>query len=199
MNEWLGAGTTERDLVIYDLVRNEHSAYSIRDFLSEETVDSLSNLPRTAGPVAGIVWSSMGAFDYHRMEFYPTIPRECRRLNLPFVVVDLLTREVREELVPDREIERKWSKPAFFPNGTWLCSMGDKPLPGAADRLQLPMFLRVEFGEGSDRQRRVYRLDAESGDYLAVAEAEWPDERLPLITAGLYRKAQTMESNSRDQ
>ena len=191
MDEWLGAGTTERDLVIYDLVRNEHSAYSIRDFLSEETVDSLTRNPRSAGPAPGVVWCRNGGFDYRRMEFYPTIPRECRRLDLPFVVVDLLTREAREEPIPDREIDRHWSEPAYFPNGRWLCSMGDEPLPAADEPLRLPMFLRVEYGEEGERQRRVFRLDQETGDYRVVTEQDWPDERLPLITAGMYRKAES--------
>lgn len=186
MDETSGVGVSDRDLVIYDLVRKEHSNYGIRDFLSSETVASLK--PHSFLP--GVEWCRTGAFDYQRMEYYPTIPSESRRLQLPFVVVDLLTRQAREEPVPDREIETGWSS-TDFPNGHWLCSMGDQPLPGADEPLRLPAFLRVEYGEEGKRQRRVFRLDQETGDYLAVPEHDWPDERLPLITAGMYREAES--------
>ena len=187
MDETSGAGVSDRDLVIYDLVRKERSNYGVREFLSNETVASLK--PHSFLP--GVEWCRNGAFDYERMEYYPTIPSESQRLHLPFVVVDLLTRKAREEPVPDREIQPGWSELVDLPNAHWLCSMGDEPLPRADEPLRLPAFLRVEYGEQGKRQRRVFRLDQETGDYLAVPEHDWPDERLPLITAGMYREAES--------
>ncbi len=86
-DEWTGAGTTKRDLVIYDLVRNEHSNYSIDDFLPKATVSQLES----HGFIKGVAWNRIPAFDYDRMEYYPSVPRKCRELGFPFVVVDLLS------------------------------------------------------------------------------------------------------------
>ncbi|MDC3224745.1 hypothetical protein OAU26_07420 [Mariniblastus sp.] len=172
------------NLVIYDLVRGDHSAYRLQDFLSDETIDSLKPHPFM---VNRIEWCRMFAFNYDRMEFYPSVPQTCRRLNFPFVVVNLLSRKVRVEAIPDNDIERIPPVTPFFPNGRWVPSTGDQPLPSLDKPFSLPAFLRVEFGELDSRKRRVFRLDKTSGDYLVIPESDWPDEKLPAIGAGMYR------------
>ena len=187
------SGTLDRDLVIYDLVRNEQSAYSVNDFLSAESIERLSAKPPPFPVLHGLVWQrGFPGFDYVKMEFYPTVPQKCRYSDseVPFVVVDLLSRTVRTEAIPDEDFP-EWTRASYFHSPRWIASAGNGLLPPAGEPLRLPAFLRVEFGEEGARQRRVFRLDEGTGDYLLVPEADWPDERLPLITAGMYREAES--------
>lgn len=181
--ERLGTGMSERELVIYDLVRKEQSAYGIQDFLPEATIASLERSDMRQG--RGLRWSDISSFDPVKMEFYPSRPQDCRKSNLPFVVMDLLSRQVSVKPVPEGDFARWWPD-CFFEDQHLRCSAGDQPIPSADAPLILPPYLRVEFGPQDNRERRVFRLDNESGDYLAVPETDWPDERLPLIVNGMY-------------
>ena len=184
MGERLGTGISERELVIYDLVRKEHTAYGIQDFLPSETIASLEPSGIRAG--ASLRWQSFPGFDPDRMEFYPSCTSECRQSKLPFVVIDLLSRKVRVEPVPSREIPPMGGQGCFFQQAQWICSAGDRPLPAANAPLKLPPYLRVEFGPKDKRERRVFRLDDKSGDYLSVAETDWPDVKLSPIVESKY-------------
>jgi hypothetical protein len=187
MGERLGTGISERELVIYDLVRQEHTAYGIQDFLPAETIASLELSGIRSGE--SLRWQSSPGFDLDRMEFYPSCTSECRKANLPFVVIDLLSRKVRVEPIPDRKILPLSGQGIFFHPSLvpeWRCSAGDQPLPAPNVPLKLPPYLRVEYGPKDKRGRQVFRLDNQSGDYLAVAEAKWPDSRLPLIRESMY-------------
>jgi hypothetical protein len=193
-DEWAGAGITDRDLVIYDLVRNEHTSYSIHDFLSEKTISGLDE----HGLVMVVKWCRMHAFDYDRMEFFPSTPKECREFGFPYVVVDLLSRKVRVAPIPDKDIARVPPKTPFFPNPRWIPSMGDQPLSSFDQPLSVP-FLLVEFGQQDSRKRRVFRLDKTSGDYLVVPEADWPDKKLPRIKIGIWPAACKSNGGERDR
>ncbi len=185
--------TPDRDLVIYDLVRNEHTAYCINDFLSPEAIERLGRNPPPFPVTNGLAWHrGFPGFDYTKMEFYPTVPQQCRYgdSSVPFVIVDLLARTVRVDEIPDDDVPT-WKRTGYFHSPSWVGSAGNESLPPPDEPLRLPPFLRVEFGDEGIRQRCVFRLDAESGDYLAVPDADWPNEKLPMINAGMYREAKS--------
>lgn len=185
IGERLGTGMSERELVIYDLVRKEQSAFGIQDILPEATIASLERSDMRQGH--GLRWSHFSSFDSAKMEFYPSRPQDCRKSNLPFVVVDLLSQQVRVEPVPDGEFDMaRWCPDRFLENANVICSAGDQPLPSGDVPLLLPPYLRVEFGPENSRKRSVFRLDDVSGDYFAVPEADWPDEKLQRIVNGMY-------------
>jgi hypothetical protein len=102
LNEWEGTGISPNSLVIYDLARAEHTAYSGKDFLTEQQIASLSKwgMPR------GFIWHGSDCdFTLDSSKFIPTRLRNCMRRKLPYIVVDLATRTV--EVEPKEQVDEQ--------------------------------------------------------------------------------------------
>ena len=157
LDEPTGSGTGPASLVIYDLARREHSAYSGSDFLSEEIRRNL----RSRKVWGGFKWYGNDfRFDDKSTEFYPTLPENCREEEVPFVVVDLRMRLPRVTS-PDefdsrsivKEVRRQFwwslSRETVTDHGTMLPAritreMKDSPAAfNATFRASSPLFARV--------------------------------------------------------
>lgn len=77
-------GTSSNGIVIYDLVRKEHTTHAPADFLSKESKSVLEDKWYYHNMV----------FDRTSSRFFPTLPENCKKRGLPFIVVDLPSRTV---------------------------------------------------------------------------------------------------------
>jgi hypothetical protein len=128
-DEFSALGTGPATVVIYDLARREHSAYSGCDFLEKRIIDKLDS----SDEFPGFKWTANNcAFNKDATEFFPTLPKNCEGRGLPCVVVNLPSRTIRvvkPEDLPSKEI-------VYSPYAVlhWLPSqtkhtVGDRALP----------------------------------------------------------------------
>ena len=83
--------TSPGAVVIYDLARNEHTAYGGKDFLSEEVINTL--IPH--GFIPGPKWRGKdNVFNQDSTKYYPTLPENCKEERVPFLVIDLPSRTI---------------------------------------------------------------------------------------------------------
>jgi len=143
LDEFNAAGTSPFTVVIYDLARKEHTTYAGKDFLSEKLIKSLGH----QGFVPGFKWHGKDMdFNQDSTRFYPTRPENCKKEEVPFVVIDLPTRTVRVEpipatpltdLVPDVQQEWGWreSRETVATKTTILPVRITRSRPGHPDRV----------------------------------------------------------------
>jgi len=166
MNEWKDARISKYPLVIYDLVRREHTAYRLKEFLP----DSESSF-----------WFST---PYHRHRFNPdTMEFYINEINKerppseirPFIVVDLPTRKVRVE-PPKTNAPNPHDLPRL--TAGWRESKGiDDGNSDKADThpMMLPRLLRYGIWEDNKIEIKAYtyRLNSETEEYHLVPNEEW--------------------------
>jgi len=87
-------GGSDKDLVIYDLVRNEHTKYSIKDFYSQETISKLDK--HIFGGVVWCVHRPLSEDSVTRQEVYISHHRAKSGLQLDVLAVDLPSRSIRK-------------------------------------------------------------------------------------------------------
>ncbi len=179
MNEWKDARISKYPLVIYDLVRREHTAYRLKEFLPDSDFNSIE----------GVNWFS-SPYHSHRfnpdtMEFYINeINKERPPSHIrPFIVVDLPTRTVRVE-PPRTNAPNPYDVPRL--SKAWSVSMGiddghsDKAEPHP---MMLPRLLRYGIWEDNKTEIKAYtyRLNSETEEYRPVPNDEWI-EGVPIVS-----------------
>lgn len=193
-NEWDSHGTNDRALVIYDLVRKEHSQFAIKDFYSQEVIDGLP--PHVYLP--GVRWKSKQpaaskSYDYPRLEIYPNdpkIPEGKAEPDLPYLVIDLAARTVRKVPPPP---ENEWIEPEpyrpplyfkeFAPGGTngfyvnlvWTWSNGDgEEGLKISDDPEFPKYLKMGFTrKGGQKGFWVFGRGEDTEYYRRVDPKLW--------------------------
>ncbi len=169
MDEWKDPRISKYPLVIYDLVRREHTAYRLKEFLPE------------ANSIESAHWYSSAyhsdRFNPDTMEFYinATNKEKPPQRELPFIVVDLPTRTVRLE--PSKKNGRiPFVKPKFVTG--WHHSNGnDDELTEKVDKppKMLPKLLKCSIWEDNkvEIKANTYRLNLETEEYHVVPNEEW--------------------------
>ena len=158
IDDFQSSGISPFTVVIYDLARQEHTAYAGKDFLSKELIKSLSH----QGFVRGFKWRGKdGLFNLNNTKFYPTLPSNCEDEGVPFVVIDLPTRTVRVEPAPAKDpqdiverVDQKWG---------WLESRETV----TTDKTILPV--RVT-RSSPDSPNQVFELAPDMTEYVPVME-----------------------------
>lgn len=169
MDEWKDARITKNALVVYDLVRREHTAYRLNEIRSEKEHNAL-------------LTSRWHYFQPHAKNFNPETLEFYLNASIDYaevysdihdlVVVDLPTRTVRIEPRPIFGEKMPTSG-----NG-WSISMGnkdkaqdkkDKPL------MMLPHLLRYRIWKDNEVEINayVYRLNLDTQEYHLVPNEEW--------------------------
>jgi hypothetical protein len=163
-------------VVIYDLARKEHTAYAGKDFLGEKRIESL--LPHMFAP--GFKWFGKDfLFNQDATRFYPTLPSNCEREEVPFVVIDLPTRTVRvepisnedpQDIVPDGNSQWGWleSKETVKTDKTIL------PL-----RLRRTKWLSQPGTPDPDVPVQVYELAPDKTQYVPVKDEARTQQQKP--------------------
>ena len=108
MDEWTGAGNTDKALVVYDSFRKESTSFRLEQFLSNPIIEKL---PRH-GFLKGVKWHDWGQrvtsfdqFSITGMKFYPTFSEKMEAFNaksksdsskaIPFIEIDLIKRAAK--------------------------------------------------------------------------------------------------------
>jgi hypothetical protein len=171
MNEWKDPRISKYALVIYDLVRREHTAYRLKEFLPE----SEANATETVHWHWGRYYSDR--FNPDTMEFYinDTNKEDSPRHECPFIVVDLPTRKVRLES-PRKENQNPFIQSRLATG--WNHSDGnDDELSEKVDGppKMVPKLLRYGIWEDSKVEVKAYtyRLNLETDEYHLVPNEEW--------------------------
>lgn len=175
MEEMKDARITKNALVVYDLVRREHTAYRLNEIFSEEKFNALA----PTGFITGVQWHYFQPhgenFNPKTLEFYLNASNDYAEVYSDIqhlVVVDLPTRTVRIEPGPIFG-----GKMPTSGNG-WSISMGindeakdknDKPL------MMLPNLLRYRIWKDNKVEIKayVYRLNLDTQEYHLVPNEEW--------------------------
>ena len=171
MNESKDARMSKYPLVIYDLVRREHTAYRLKEFLPESEVNSVESAH----------WYSSAyhsdRFNPDTLEFYinDTNKEKPPRHERPFIVVDLPTRTVRLE-PPKKEGRNPFVQPKFVTG--WHHSDGnDDELSKKVNTppKMLPKLLRSSIWEDNKVEVKAYtyRLNIETEEYDLIPNEEW--------------------------
>lgn len=169
------AGSTlgPRTIVVYDLVRNEHSAYSGGEALTEAVVQSFRELPGANGD-----WRvGRGIFNKTNTKFYTTAPERLNEPGVLNVVVDLtnrtLTVEEKPKKIPDDIVSIKYV--TFLGDSNWFATnswtVSEEKVNTENNRF--PAFLLRSWA--SDRPYETYKFDATTKDYARVTNDKWPD------------------------
>jgi hypothetical protein len=161
-----------RTLVIYDLVRNEHSAYTGSELLSEAMIRSLQELPNGGG-----YWKfGRGVFNKSNTQFYATEPKRLDERGVRNVVVDLPTRvpkvEEKPKTIPDDIVpivDVKFHGHLFLATNSWTTSQEKV----SSENNVFPVYLLRSWA--SDRPYETYTFDVTTQDYTRVANEKWPD------------------------
>ena len=160
-------GSSDKDLVIYDLVRNEHTKYSIKDFYSQETISKLDK-----HIFGGVVWCEPCPYckdNFIRQEVYITHYCAKSGLQLDVLAVDLPSRSIRKvspALKADIGIEY-FSGPFYFDHikikqfgpsrrvqslpWDWANENGSTKFR-VVDQPAFPKYLKLEFTKKDDTQ-----------------------------------------------
>ena len=175
------ASTNDNCLVVYDLILKQRTKFRLEEFLSVAAKEKL----RPLGYTRGKEWNgrTTGAFDRENQLYYPTLPEECRNLGLPFLVVDLCSRLVRETDVP-KQLPLTSSQIEI--QGTflsWEWAMKEKNEPQWTEKFKYPDLIKctVESQRGPDgfaswgwtKREMYYELVPESGDYISCDRKNW--------------------------
>ena len=173
MNEWKDPRISKYPLVIYDLVRREHTVYRLKEFL-----------PDSVYSTDGENWVNWFPTPYHGLRFNPdTMEFYINEINKerppshtrPFIVVDLPTRTVRVE-PPKTNAPNPYDVPRLSKG--WRVSIGiDDGHSDKADTppRMLPRLLRYGIWEDNKIEIKAYtyRLNSETEEYHLVPNEEW--------------------------
>ena len=183
MDEGWTSGISPLTLVIYDLVRREHSAYSLEDILPANARKSLQIDALREGVQWNRFLSEEQSFNSAKMEFYPTTPDNfpaSETESIPFFVVDLLTRRVRLEPSPKEfifEVPKENESMDFAQSGDW--SNPDESLKDGESSLDtLPKFLRFKklpttYDDEKDETAFILERNADGMGYHKVDANKW--------------------------
>lgn len=171
MDDFAYEGDGPHALVIYDLVRREHSAYAADQFLPKNFNKHVAHLP-------GYCWRSWdGAFNASSTKYYPTIPEVAAREKYPNVVIDLPTRipSIEEsgknpaDLAPLKQVKFKGAM--YNARNTWKSSQAKIELKDQA----MPQFLYRSWP--TERPGQTFKYDSSSGDFLRVPDKKRPEAK----------------------
>jgi len=173
MDEWTGAGITDKALVVYDAVRKEATSFRLEQFLDDAIIE---RLPRH-GFLAGVKWRDWGQrstsfdqFSITDMRFYPSSaqkvesyiakPKSDSSKQIPFVEIDLIERAAK--IVPAKNTVLIILERGIASHSKYHWSAVNNSTVSAP--LNLPSRL-----EGSaDKEstvRMVFTLESVTGDY----------------------------------
>jgi hypothetical protein len=164
MDDFAYEGDGPHALVIYDLVRREHSAHAADQFLPKNFNKHVPTLP-------GFRWRSWdGAFNASSTKYYPTIPEVAAREKYPNVVIDLPTRiptieksdKNPADLAPLKKVKFKGAM--YTARNTWKASQAIIELKDQA----MPRFLNRSWP--SERPSQTFEYDSSSGEFLRVSK-----------------------------
>jgi hypothetical protein len=143
--------------VIYDLARKEHTAYSLKDFMTEKTIESLP----PHGYINGIKWHVSGQpyFNKAATKFVFASPALCEEENVPFTIIYLPTRSVA--IVPEEEYDHEDLK--LDPAQKWGWRFSEETIK--TEKTELPKTITWEC---SGLPSRVLELAPNQSDYLPL-------------------------------
>lgn len=176
-------GRTPNSIVVYDLVRGTHAAFSASQFLPVEIVQRKDGLDGLYGT---------GYTLEVRQDFlHITSAREAREHGVPYLVIDLPALKVMTLTPPTPEGEKRLqsegvdvrlSKPY-----SWDCSPGKGADSDWLTPLQLPLYLKGQIGvsggwsalpEGGAKVL-CFKWDAGGNTYRRCSEEEWIPRAAP--------------------
>lgn len=173
MDDFESHGGGPHALVIYDLVRHEHTVISGEKLLPQEVRLKLNGDKLFHKDV---IWTRYyGVFNKSSTVFIPNDAKMCNEFGLPYIVVDLVTRTARIEKTPlaDSEdvVQNKFVRlknGRFFDVNSWTASEECIVI----EKSKWPkMMLRTW---PSDRASQVYEFDPASEDYVRTTDDKWP-------------------------
>lgn len=175
MEELKDARITKYALVVYDLVRREHTAYRLNEIFSEKEYNAL--LP--TGFITGVIWHSFQPhgknFNPETLEFYLNASSDYAETYSDIhhlVVVDLPTRTVRVEPGPIFGEKLPTSG-----NGWSVSTQIDDEGQDKVDMslMMLPKLLRYGIWKDNEVETNafVYRLNLDNQEYHLVPKEEW--------------------------
>lgn len=160
-------------IVIYDLIRKEHTIYRERDFLSKRTLEAL----RDDGVFHAVRWRGAGWYWETRdsTTMFPSDLEDCKRKGLPIVAIDLPTRSV--SVLPVETANTQAMMSVEEANGDWLMSeVGTSEFRNpknyrVSENMILPLRLefRARYGK-PELPRRRYVLAPDKDEYLPAAD-----------------------------
>lgn len=197
----LSHGDLRYPLVIYDLVRNEQTAYELDQLFSPDQQSRikktihLKNINSMEDYIGLRDWSqelyqSEDHFDAKTMSFtlYSVGPMlddwrkapELLKVEKPFVnvVIDLPTRVATA--VASSETKDLRPKPPFVPVRAYLNCLAQESIDDAifdktGNRILLPRMISVHYV--NPESVRVYRVDPDTSEYMEVDASEWKNDK----------------------
>jgi hypothetical protein len=175
MDEWSGAGNTDRALVIYDAFRKESTSLRLEQFLDKSMIERLP----PHGFVKGVKWRDWGryftTFDHFsimEMKFYPssiakvesylTEPKSDSSKQIPFVEVDLIERTAKVVPATDSILVLNQKVP---PQSMYRWSAVKDSSVSSPFNLPSRIEGRVK---NETNMKMVFILESETGDYKLV-------------------------------
>lgn len=172
MDEWTGAGITDKALVIYDGFRKESTSFRLEQFLDDAII---GRLPRH-GFLRGVRWHDWGQrftsfdqFSITDMRFYPssaekvesysTKPKSDSTKAIPFVEIDLIERVAK--VVPAKKTVPGDLEREIAPNSKYHWTAVKNSSVTAS--LNLPS--RLEGSAEKESVRRMVYILESTGDY----------------------------------
>lgn len=176
MDEYTGAGISDRTLVIYDLVRNKQKNFALRDILSETQIKSLDS----AVVVKGLKWNADFHVDSPQALFYPSSPTACKEFNLPFIEVDLLSMSVRKADIPVQWEQKECSPGLDLSRGEISILINpNEAEPNWNREYALPTEITISVHNDNEDIRNAllvhsgrFRSDPRTQDYILVEDKE---------------------------
>ncbi len=180
MDEWSGAGNTDKALVIYDAFRKESTSLRLEQFLDKSIIERLP----PHGFIKGVKWREWGryftTFDHFsitEMKFYPssvakvesymTEPKSDSSMQIPFVEVDLIERTAK--VVPAKAFPAR--EPILVLNRKVppqsMCRWSAVKDSSVSSSFNLPSRLEGRV-KNETNVRMVFILESETGDYRLI-------------------------------
>jgi hypothetical protein len=180
MDEWSGAGNTDKALVIYDAFRKESTSLRLEQFLDKSIIERLP----PHGFIKGVKWREPGrnftTFDHFsitEMKFYPssgakvepfmTEPKSDNSKQIPFIEVDLIERTAK--VVPAKAVPAKDPIPVLnrkIPLQS-MCRWSAVKDSSVSSSFNLPSRLEGRV-KNETNVRMVSILESETGDYRLI-------------------------------
>lgn len=168
-------GSTDNCIVLYDFVRGVTVAKRAEDFLPEQQGENEDAFWK---------WNTEPVLvDPLLQRIYPTSVARASKGGAPFLVVDLPSLTVRAEPAPESLPERVYRETANGHAWEWEFSMGGGGEPDWLVPQALPLLLQAKQVQPLDDARPfgpredtvVFRLEADTGEYVRCASSEWQD------------------------
>ena len=175
MDEWTGAGNTDKALVIYDAFRKESTSFRLEQFLDKSIIERLP----PHGFIKGVTWrewgqyfTSIDQFSITEMKFYPssaakvesyvTEPKSDSSKQIPFVEVDLIERTAKVVPVKETILVSKQEVP---PQSLYRWSAVKESSVSSPFNRPSRLEGRVK---NETNVRMVFTLESETGDYKLI-------------------------------